>query len=725
MLACAILPTRHRVRGIYLRNYNARLWDTTNPPPCKGHISSPLQCSLVGYYQPATVEEPVPSGLRSYPPHSANDRLHSRPGRRPTDHCICQYNLEEQDVNRRPATHQQTAPREVLMLRDKEERPVVRPRRQQRATSEIRRKNERSLKVTTSDAVLHRKLLYFIRKRTMQLRAQGQEARERYGRHSSASSLLHGVQCFRPNTLLRVFTMGPHRGAVLHVNAATAAIRHSLFLANTHSHLNTMCGSHPRFWHDKKNHTWRYKMATVYLPQNLCKTIATGGAVTERLALSPATKANRVQSPAGSPDFCTWESCTMPLVGGFPRGSPVSPALSFRRCSMLTSITLINRTIGSALHSPARTGDGALVARGRVDLTTRALLGLQRGEQLQVGGRRLKDRKTAERKNSELVWCSELIFCVDLGSDLGPSFERRWYNRAEVLYSQVYCSNESLSAPVLTEPWCNGHGYPTGENCYGFSADNCPAKRLLSPPLNALLVVASLSSHTCRALRERVRYLPADDGMRRHQRSFRASMVVILARHSFNTNICVFTLPSRHNHDALVDDRRVVRRRSVLAFLCGRRPIAVVRMTRHNCDGVMSKNHDPAAGASLCFAQSSALFRMLYARGMHGACPQDAPMAMSQYSLHVKSVASLELLGSALSLSLLLYVLRRHTDCSVATSPRPYQIGIPLGNYKKKAALLTLRRRRAPPPQGPPSPPRTEISELVNPAVWAGTGSDN
>ncbi|KAJ8875275.1 hypothetical protein PR048_023170 [Dryococelus australis] len=37
-----------------------------------------------------------------------------------------------------------------------------------------------------------------------------------------------------------------------------------------------------------------------------------------------------------------WESCqTTPLVGGFFRGSPVSPVLSFRRCSILTSITLI------------------------------------------------------------------------------------------------------------------------------------------------------------------------------------------------------------------------------------------------------------------------------------------------------------------------------------------------------------------------------------------------
>ncbi|KAJ8897723.1 hypothetical protein PR048_003073 [Dryococelus australis] len=52
-----------------------------------------------------------------------------------------------------------------------------------------------------------------------------------------------------------------------------------------------------------------------------------GAAVAERLACSPPTKVNRVQSPAGSlPDFRMWESCrTMPLTGGFPQGSPVPP----------------------------------------------------------------------------------------------------------------------------------------------------------------------------------------------------------------------------------------------------------------------------------------------------------------------------------------------------------------------------------------------------------------
>ncbi|KAJ8873644.1 hypothetical protein PR048_024466 [Dryococelus australis] len=66
-----------------------------------------------------------------------------------------------------------------------------------------------------------------------------------------------------------------------------------------------------------------------------------GAAVAERLACSPPTKVNRFQSPTGSPDFRKWESCrTMPLVG-FSRGPTGSLALSFRRRSMLTSITLI------------------------------------------------------------------------------------------------------------------------------------------------------------------------------------------------------------------------------------------------------------------------------------------------------------------------------------------------------------------------------------------------
>ncbi|KAJ8877942.1 hypothetical protein PR048_022402, partial [Dryococelus australis] len=88
----------------------------------------------------------------------------------------------------------------------------------------------------------------------------------------------------------------------------------------------------------------KFKHCTHYSPL-ICRTTLLihyklGAAVAERLACSPAAKANRVQSLAGSlPDFRKRESCrTIPLVGGFSRGSPVSPALSFRRCSVLTSL---------------------------------------------------------------------------------------------------------------------------------------------------------------------------------------------------------------------------------------------------------------------------------------------------------------------------------------------------------------------------------------------------
>ncbi|KAJ8888065.1 hypothetical protein PR048_007551 [Dryococelus australis] len=67
--------------------------------------------------------------------------------------------------------------------------------------------------------------------------------------------------------------------------------------------------------------------------------------VAEQLDCSPPTKANRVQSPAGSPDF---RKCrTIPLVGGFSRGSPVSrhsgaapSALKTSLCRRLTGVCM-------------------------------------------------------------------------------------------------------------------------------------------------------------------------------------------------------------------------------------------------------------------------------------------------------------------------------------------------------------------------------------------------
>ncbi|KAJ8880281.1 hypothetical protein PR048_016747 [Dryococelus australis] len=68
---------------------------------------------------------------------------------------------------------------------------------------------------------------------------------------------------------------------------------------------------------------------------------------------SPPTKANRAQSPAGSPDFRKWESSrTRTLVGGFSRECPVSPAPSFRYRSILASITLIGSQDLAVKESP-------------------------------------------------------------------------------------------------------------------------------------------------------------------------------------------------------------------------------------------------------------------------------------------------------------------------------------------------------------------------------------
>ncbi|KAJ8866364.1 hypothetical protein PR048_032207 [Dryococelus australis] len=62
-----------------------------------------------------------------------------------------------------------------------------------------------------------------------------------------------------------------------------------------------------------------------------------GATVAERLACSPSHQGDPGSIPGRvTADFRIWESCqTMPLVFGLSRGSPLSPALSFRHCSIL------------------------------------------------------------------------------------------------------------------------------------------------------------------------------------------------------------------------------------------------------------------------------------------------------------------------------------------------------------------------------------------------------
>ncbi|KAJ8870458.1 hypothetical protein PR048_029480 [Dryococelus australis] len=89
---------------------------------------------------------------------------------------------------------------------------------------------------------------------------------------------------------------------------------------------------------------------------------------------SPPIKANRVQSPAGSPDFRKWESCrTMPLVGGFSRGLPIPPPLhsgaapqSLQSPSSALKTSLLRAVQISSLHSSSilvrgHWSDGALI----------------------------------------------------------------------------------------------------------------------------------------------------------------------------------------------------------------------------------------------------------------------------------------------------------------------------------------------------------------------------
>ncbi|KAJ8881228.1 hypothetical protein PR048_017702 [Dryococelus australis] len=62
-----------------------------------------------------------------------------------------------------------------------------------------------------------------------------------------------------------------------------------------------------------------------------------GGVVVRLLASRQGEQC--LDSRRGRPRIRMWELCrTMPLVGGFSRRSPISPALAFQRCSILTSL---------------------------------------------------------------------------------------------------------------------------------------------------------------------------------------------------------------------------------------------------------------------------------------------------------------------------------------------------------------------------------------------------
>ncbi|KAJ8867582.1 hypothetical protein PR048_031384 [Dryococelus australis] len=109
---------------------------------------------------------------------------------------------------------------------------------------------------------------------------------------------------------------------------------------------NSLTTTTPRLGNSSRSRepiTFQNSVGTARRHPNVQSFYCEGAAVAERIACSPPTKATRVQSSAGSiPDFRRWESYrAMQLVDGFSRGSPVSTALAFQRCSTLTSITPI------------------------------------------------------------------------------------------------------------------------------------------------------------------------------------------------------------------------------------------------------------------------------------------------------------------------------------------------------------------------------------------------
>ncbi|KAJ8898379.1 hypothetical protein PR048_003739 [Dryococelus australis] len=92
-----------------------------------------------------------------------------------------------------------------------------------------------------------------------------------------------------------------------------------------------LCGATEPSTIQKRRHSFRrtkrHYCLLLYYSNITTNYLSKSATVAERLARSPPTKANRVQSPSGSLDFRQGESCrTMPLVGGFSRGFPVSPA---------------------------------------------------------------------------------------------------------------------------------------------------------------------------------------------------------------------------------------------------------------------------------------------------------------------------------------------------------------------------------------------------------------
>ncbi|KAJ8872734.1 hypothetical protein PR048_026349 [Dryococelus australis] len=164
---------------------------------------------------------------------------------------------------------------------------------------------------------------------------------------------------------------------------------------------------------------------------------------------------------------------TMPLFGGFPRGSPVFPALSFRRCSILTS----NTTISSQdLHVKICPN---LFPHYRVDFKAGAARDSEREANQVSRGRTLKEQQVgrdhrgsywlfrppecAPRERRPRIRVPSRRFCADCyGSERRREQQGKGCKLEQLVYVIAHSPSPSVGRVGRTLPLCHrrisGHG---------------------------------------------------------------------------------------------------------------------------------------------------------------------------------------------------------------------------------------------------------------------------
>ncbi|KAJ8898039.1 hypothetical protein PR048_003399 [Dryococelus australis] len=158
--------------------------------------------------------------------------------------------------------------------------------------------------------------------------------------------------------------------------------------------------------------------------------------------------------------ICFKPCLTMPLVGGFSRGSPVSPALSFRRCRILTSITVV----GSQELEPLGTCTGEKRRSGFFDVGLAVLQLAERGSGAHLRGRTVVSRVVNYRRISLQCRVTEVCHHASPGGTyrareaVQPS---RATNPGDLAAARVSLFKPERPSPgALTRLYQNKHAVP-------------------------------------------------------------------------------------------------------------------------------------------------------------------------------------------------------------------------------------------------------------------------